>query len=325
MHEENRSLETALAAERSALEYYGLNVIEHRVPVSRYDLELRVLEVGEGEPLAFVPGGSGDVLQMFPLMAGLRGYRMLAVSRPGAAGSTPIDYREVDVRRLAVAVISAVLDHFELRQSTLVAHSMGGLWAFWMALDEPDRISTIVQGGCPALLLGTSAPFPMRLISTPVLGALLFPAARPDGPKDVTEGLKKMMGSPDESIEALPPEMVEARYELANLPTYRLAWHTMMQATLTLRGANPRYRLRESELERIGRRVLFIWGRHDPFGSVDVGRRAVELMPDARLDLVDAGHVVFLDRPEESAELIRRFLSGGPTTSQLTPDAGDRR
>ena len=315
MQKEDRSLESALSAERSALEYYGLNVSEHRVPVSQYGLELRVLDAGEGEPLVLVPGGSGDVLQMFPLMAALRGYRLLAVSRPGAAGSTPIDYREADVRRVAVAVISAVLDHLELRQSTLVAHSMGGLWAFWMALDEPARVSAIVQGGCPALLLDTSAPFPMRLIATPILGDLLFPAAQPDHPEDVTEGLKKVMGSPDESIDALPPEMVEARYELANLPTYRLAWHSMMQATLTLRGANPRYRLRESELERIGQRVLFIWGRHDPFGSVDVGRRAAELAPDARLDVIDAGHVVFLDRPEESAELIQRFLSGEPSNS----------
>lgn len=305
---ENMSpLESALSAEQKALDYYGLQPKEHHVEVKEFDLRLRVLEVGEGPPLVIVPGGGGETHQMLPFMGEMSGYRLLAINRPGAPGSTGIDYRTVDVRRLVVSAISATLDHFSFDQASFVANSMGGLWTFWMALDKPGRIAHIVQGGCPALFLNTSAPLPMRLLSTPILGDLLFPVAQPGDAQSVLDELK-MMGSSQEQIDQLPKKLAEARYCAIQLPEYQQSWHSMMKTTLKLTGSNKRYRLKAEELKKIEQPVLFIWGRNDSFGGTEVVRRAVELMPNAQFELIDTGHIPYLDQPERCANLSVEFL-----------------
>lgn len=301
-------VEAALSAESDALGYFGIEADEHLVYMPEYDLRLRLLEVGSGPPLVIVPGGGGDFLQMLPFMAALSGYHLLVINRPGAPGCTGIDHREVDVRRLAVTALSASLDHVGLGQASFIANSMGGLWTFWMALDEPGRIAGIIQGGCPALLLNTSAPFPLRLISTPFIGDLLFPLFQPADADAVAEGLRTMGSSP-EVIRRIPEELARARYEVTQLPQFRLSWHSLLKTTLSLSGANHRYRLKAEELRQIEHPVLFIWGDNDPFGDSEVGRRAVELMQNARLELIDAGHIPWLDRPEVCADLAVDFLT----------------
>ena len=41
---------------------------------------------------------------------------------------------------------------------------MSGLWAFWYALDSPERVSKIVQMGCPGIIIHFGVPFFMRLL-----------------------------------------------------------------------------------------------------------------------------------------------------------------
>lgn len=60
--------------------------------------------------------------------------------------------------------------------------------------------------------------------------------------------------------------------------------------------------------------TLFVWGDNDPFGSVDVGRRASEIMPDARLVEVTGGHLPWIGRAEEVAAAIRAHLESTGTT-----------
>lgn len=303
-----KQVEAALSAEEETLRHYGLETVEHQVHVPEFNLRLRILEAGSGPPLVIVPGGGGESLQMLPFMAAMSGYRLIAVNRPGAPGSTAVDHYEVDLRRLAVAVLSAALDHFGLGKAAFAANSMGGLWTFWMALDEPGRISAIVQGGCPALLLDTSAPFPLRLMSTPVVGDLLFPIVQPDDAEGALKELR-MAGSSPEQTERLPDELAEARGRVCQLPGYQQSWHSMLQTTLSLTGASDRYRLTAGELRQIGHPVLFIWGNNDPFGGIEVGRRAAELLKNARLEVIDAGHIPYLDQPEACAELAAGFLA----------------
>jgi len=65
------------------------------------------------------------------------------------------------------------------------------------------------------------------------------------------------------------------------------------------------------ELRTITARTLFIWGDRDPVGSTDVARSATELMPNARLEILPAGHVPQLGHPERVADILSTFL--GPS------------
>jgi len=46
------------------------------------------------------------------------------------------------------------------------------------------------------------------------------------------------------------------------------------------------------------------WGDEDPSGGPDIGRRASELIPDARLEVIPGRHAPFLDDAERGASLI---------------------
>src|SRR5947209_261945 len=145
-------------AEQKVFDHYGLEVKTHFVQLKQPELKVRVLEVGSGDPLLMVPGGSGDAFIFAPLLAGLADWRILAIDRPGGGMSDGIDHRQVNLRHLAVDTLTTVLDTFQLNAVPIIGNSMGGLWSFWLALDRPDRVNRMVQLGCPALILNTAAP-----------------------------------------------------------------------------------------------------------------------------------------------------------------------
>ena len=53
-----------------------------------------------------------------------------------------------------------------------------------------------------------------------------------------------------------------------------------------------------------------VWGTEDTWIPVDRAYRLAELVPGARLDLVeDAGHLVQLDAPDRLTQILRRWLA----------------
>ena len=116
----------ALAAEKRLFAHYGLEYKVHFVELKEPELNVCVLEVGEGPPLLMVPGGAGDAWPLAPLMAELKGWRIIALNRPGGGLSDGIDHRQVDVRRLAVKTLKAVADALKLERVPVVCNSMGG-------------------------------------------------------------------------------------------------------------------------------------------------------------------------------------------------------
>jgi pimeloyl-ACP methyl ester carboxylesterase len=222
--------------------------------------------------------------------------------------SDGVDHRQLDLRHLAVCTLSAVLDAFALPRVPLIANSMGGLWSFWLALDQPKRVSALVQLGCPALLLNTSLPFFMRLLSVPLLQRLLVANLQPNRQETALDGLK-FQGSSPAAIAAMPDVLGDAAYHFFQLPTFRDTWLTLISAVVTLRGAKRAYQLASDQLQQVQQPVCFLWGDHDPFGKLDVARQAVGIVPTASLHEMHTGHLPFLDDPSACGRHIRRFLA----------------
>jgi poly(3-hydroxyalkanoate) depolymerase len=55
--------------------------------------------------------------------------------------------------------------------------------------------------------------------------------------------------------------------------------------------------------------TLVLMGRDDPLVPVVNGRVLAHLIPKARLDIIDDGHLFMVTRPKEMAERIEKFLS----------------
>lgn len=72
-------------------------------------------------------------------------------------------------------------------------------------------------------------------------------------------------------------------------------------------GFRRRIRVRPAELRRLAVPTLLVWGEHDPVGSTAVARTVTELIPDARLVTLPAGHAPHLGQPERMAAAIADF------------------
>ena len=68
------------------------------------------------------------------------------------------------------------------------------------------------------------------------------------------------------------------------------------------------YQLRP-ELKDLRPATLFIWGDQDKLGPPTLGVEMAKLAPNAHCEVLpDAGHLPWLDQPEECSRMVTEFL-----------------
>ena len=310
LDENDPSVIAARNAEQQLFAFYGLKASTRFIHLPRSGLRLRITEVGSGKPVLFVPGNNGDTFPLAPLMAELQGRRIIAVNRPGGGMSEGMDHRTVDFREFAVETLVAVLDALELESAPIVAHSIGGHWSLWLALDRPERVTALTLLGVPGSLINTCPPFALRLLSLPLLNGLLFNAIMSRSTPDQTFKSLAFTGHSPETRASLPKAMADCFYTFQQLPHARISSLSLMEKTNRLRGARPEITLSAEQLKRVQQPTMFLWGTNDPFGSSETGRSISRIMPAAEFHaLQGGGHLPWLDNPAECGRLIQDFLA----------------
>jgi 2-hydroxy-6-oxonona-2,4-dienedioate hydrolase len=287
-------------AEEQLLACYDLKARTRFVSLPRLGLRMRVTEIGSGEPVLIVPGNTGDAFPLIPLMAELRGRRIIAVNRPGGGMSDGMDHRTVgNLREFAVETLSTVLDAFELERVPVVAHSMGGHWSVWLALDRPERVTALTLLGVPGNLISTGPPLPLRLLSVPGLNRLLFGLI-----------MLAVNRQPPKTSTSASAAMAACRSSFQRLPYYRISTLSLMERTNRLRGARPEHTLTAEQLKRVQQPTMFLWGTNDPFGSSETGRHIAQLLPSSEFHAIQgAGHLPWLSNLAECGQFTRDFLA----------------
>jgi len=264
-----------------------------------------VVEVGTGPPAVFLHGTNTSSLSWVPLLGQLGDMRMIAVDRPGRGLSDPAPPTpRAGVRTAAIRFLDDVLTELGLERPTLVGQSGGGVWALWYLLAHPERVGGLVLVGSAPLLPGTRPPVPLRIAATPVVGDLLSRLVRPT-PKT----LVRLLSSVGEGETILKhPQLLEALVAGGNDPVAAAADLAELRALIHSFGFRRSMRFRAEELRTIDAPTLLIWGDRDPVGSVAVARAAAGMIPDAQLEVLDAGHVPQLGHPDRTAELVSTFV-----------------
>jgi 2-hydroxy-6-oxonona-2,4-dienedioate hydrolase/4,5:9,10-diseco-3-hydroxy-5,9,17-trioxoandrosta-1(10),2-diene-4-oate hydrolase len=67
--------------------------------------------------------------------------------------------------------------------------------------------------------------------------------------------------------------------------------------------------LTAEQLSQLLQPVQLLWADDDPFGGVDVGKRAAELIPDAELHVVPGGHAPWVNTPKQVGQLAMTFFN----------------
>jgi len=299
-------------AQAAVLDRFGVQAESRYVEVKMLEGRAHALVTGEGPPALMLNGIGTPAAMLAPLMARVVGRTLYAVDLPGYGLTDPPADDPPGLRAHAVGFVEGVLDGLGLERPAFVSNSLGSLWALWLAIDRPQRVGAVAHIGCPALAPGTSAPLPMRLLSTRFLGAALMRLQRPS-PRQVEQLSKMVCEYP------LPAEIAELILATERMPGFERTFRSNLRALLRLRGARARTALTESQLTAVEQPNLLVFANRDPMGSEQAGRRMAEALPDAELHIGEGGHCPWLDDAEQVAEWVNRFLER--TTSRL-PAAG---
>jgi pimeloyl-ACP methyl ester carboxylesterase len=264
---------------------------------------VNVLESGDGAPALFLHGSSTDSRSLLPLLPHLDGVRAIAVDRPGFGLSDPVRVPRERFRAAAVAFVDEILDELGLERPVLAGNSMGGTWALWYALARPERVRRLVLVGSAPLLPGTRAPAPLRLLATPVAGALL---SRVKPNETMIVRLMAAMGEKDTIVRH--PELLATLVATGRDPDAAAVNRAELRAVMGPLGFRRAARVRAEELRRVRAPTLLIWGDRDPVATVEAARTTAKLIPQAQLEVLPAGHVPYLGNPERTAELLSSFV-----------------
>jgi pimeloyl-ACP methyl ester carboxylesterase len=257
---------------------------------------VHVLENGSGAPLLYLHGFA-DVHSVkeswLPFHEQLaKQARVIAPAHPGCAQTD--ENKDIETIEDVVFHYLEVLDALKLTRFDLVGACVGGWIAAELAVRHPEKIHRLV-------LIGAAGLF--------IEGALIgdvFMNAQPEYGSSYASLRQMLFSAADHpvALELFPDGKGELEDELRRYQMLRLSSRI---------GFKPPYFYNytlKNRLHRISSPALVIWGEHDHMVPPVHGDTYKERIPGAKLAIVSgAGHSVHVEKPNESAELIRELLS----------------
>jgi poly(3-hydroxyalkanoate) depolymerase len=240
----------------------------------------------ERTPLLFLNGLGANIELALPFIDALTTRTVVTFDVPGVGGSPtpPSPYRPSSIAKLA----AELLDHLGFREVDVLGVSWGGAIAQQFAFQHPSR--------CRRLILAATAP-----------GALMVPAH---------PSVLIKMATPRRYLDKAHAQRVAGDiYGGAFRHDQALVASTFRHIRFSSRGG---YYLQLAAafgwtslpwLFTLRQPTLIMAGTDDPIVPMLNARIMQWLIPDARLEIVDCGHLFLVTRATESARIVESFLT----------------
>ena len=273
-------------------------------------IELCYEELGDpaGEALVLIMGLATQMIHWDEDFCGLlgdRGYRVIRFDNRDIGLSTKIDSepppgitkmmlgvgRSAYLLRDMAADTVGLLDHLGIDRAHVTGASMGGMIAQQLAIDHPDRVSSLCS------IMSTTGSRRLRFPRWRAFGAVM---ARPPRDRDgfIEQAVKtfKIIGSPGYPMdEPRFRELIARAYDRCHYPP------GVSRQLHAINCSGDRTRA----LRRLDVPALVIHGSADPLVRLRGGRATARAIPDARLRVIEGmGHDLPRQLHEELAELI---------------------
>jgi pimeloyl-ACP methyl ester carboxylesterase len=237
-----------------------------------------------------VPTNSDDFVAFLERTGGIAP-DLPGFGRSGKTGSRAYTIAEYDT------FIERFLDTLEIEQVDLVVHDWGAV-ALAFAQRFPERIRRLVIINAVPLLDGYTWHRTARMWRTRGLGELVMGTTNRFSLRILSRESNATPGPmPEEWIESVISHLDQGT-QRAILRLYRSSPPEVLAAA-------------GSRLGELRMPALVIWGMRDPYIPAQFGKRYAEALPNAELlELADAGHWGWLDRPD-MIERVADFLGGG--------------
>ena len=243
---------------------------------------LHLLKGGTGAPLLVLHHDIGRP-EPAPLDDALaRGFSVLAPSHPGYDKSPRPGWMR-SVRDVAVVYQWLLGERGLARDVTLVGLGFGGWIAAEMATMAPRAFRRLVLVGAMGIKPERGDIADQALVSYIDYVRLGFADQR---------AFDRLFG-------AEPSTAQLEQWDLNREMTFRIAWKPYMYGP-TL----------PHLLGGVATPALVVWGRDDRIVPLECGERYAKSLPRARLEIVEgAGHFVDMEKPDELARLVTRFVN----------------
>ncbi len=247
---------------------------------------VRVATSGEGPPLLLINGIGGNIEMWEPVVRRITGRRVIMFDAPGT-GRSPALMGPVRMRTYA-ALVGKLLDELQIERADVLGYSWGGALAQELAHVSPERVGSLVLcATMPGVGGQPPAPWVIALMATParyysrtylrLVAPLIFGSA-PDRAADSEHGNARLRK---------PPTMrgyVQQLYAISGWTSRRY-------------------------LRTLDHPVLVLAGKNDPLIPARNGKILARMIPGARLQVIDGGHLFMLEQPDEGAAAVNAFLA----------------
>lgn len=288
-------------------EAQGFSGTSHRVTDATGNETYMIVGRGSGSRARILIHGGLSESAHWAMLAGRLTGRIVIPDRPGYGLSYGIDYREVEhFGEAAADWLLSVIEGIGEDRVDLVGTSMGGYFAIAFASRHPDKVRRLVLLAAPAGI-ERHIPWFLRMWANPLTGRLFMNSSM-DSPEQLRERVYTGLVAHPERV---PAEQLEVEFAAAQLPDYALTAHSMLRASIGLRGFRRRYLVGE-DLAALEMPTLIAWGEQDTgFSPPSLGHEIASRMADGKFVLVpDAGHMPWIDQPDLVATAVNQFLDG---------------
>ena len=270
----------------------------HEMSIVRVNgIDFHVEDHGSGTPLVLLHGFTGSSASWSPLIRDLAGLRrVIAIDIIGHGASSAPEDPSHYVFEQALHDLAEVTAQLGIARAAWLGYSMGGRLALGMAVDHPERVSSLILESATAGIQHEKERL-QRVEADQELATRIEEV----GIEAFVEEWERLPIW--ESQRTLPAEVLQFQREI------RLRNRAVGLAN-SLRGmgqgAQPSY---WDRLDEIDVPVLLIAGALDRKFVGIAGQMGIRIA-DAELSVVpDAGHAVHLERPGEFLEAVREFLA----------------
>ncbi len=258
------------------------------------------------------PSSSHMFRHLIPVLADH--YHVVAPDYPGFGNS---DFPDPKSFRYSFETYARIMDKFTqaigLERYALYIQDYGAPIGLRLALLAPERVTALIVQNGNAYDEGLSKEWdPLKAYwrePTQANREKLRGWLNPDGMR-----LQYTAGLPDSQLALFSPDTWQLDWALLSRPgniDLQLDLFGDYQSNVAL---YPKFQV---FFRKHRPPALIVWGRHDPFFTVEGAQAYRRDLPDAELHLLDAGHFALETHATEIAALIREFL--GSRLNALTP------
>lgn len=192
--------------------------------------------------------------------------------------------------------LSRLLDRLGIAEVDVMGHSYGAAVAICLAAREPARVRRLAL--VDAVAFSLPLPIEGRLALLPGVGPALFKSVyrRAD--------LRRYFGRVFADEGRIDEAAIDLYWDRLSRPGAREAAYAMLTQLVDL-GAL------EGRIDQVEAPTAVIWGREDQVVPLDHGRRLVDRIPGATLEVIDgSGHAPNEERPAALVAALRRHFAG---------------